>query len=146
MEGSLGYMSYRNGFDETETFVGAMLSVPISYQLTPSIAAHGELGVTTLPEQIAGREGFGNRAFAALGMNWQANDRMTFYGSAKALLRETDTGIEGDESTLYTLGARAALTPQVAATVFATNAYSDSPILDDVAFFRGRAVLPLARH
>lgn len=138
VEGSLGYMSYRNGFDETETFVGATLSVPMSYQLTPSLAAHGELGVTTLPEQIAGQEGFGNRAFAALGMNWQASDRMTFYGSTKALLRETDTGIEGDESTLYTLGARAALTPQVAATVFATNAYSDSPILDDVAFFPGQ--------
>ena len=138
LAGSLGYMGYRNGFDVSETFFGGTLSVPVSYQLTPSLTAHGELGLTGLPKEVAKQEGFGNRAFAALGMNWQASNRITVYGSAKALFRETDEGIEGDENTLYTLGARAALTPQVAATVFATNVYSDSPILDDVAFFPGQ--------
>ena len=46
---------------------------------------------------------------------WQAHDRVTLYGNAKALLREIDTGIEGDEDRLFAYGARVALTPQVAA-------------------------------
>lgn len=139
VKGSLGYMIYRNGFDETDSFVGATLSIPASYRLTPTVAAHGEIGVTILPDRIAGQDGLGNRAFASLGLSWQAHDRVTLYGNAKALLREINTGIEGDEDRLFTFGARVALTPQVAATAFATNVYSVSPMLDDVAFFPGQA-------
>ncbi|QFU10072.1 hypothetical protein PARPLA_00363 [Rhodobacteraceae bacterium THAF1] len=135
IEGNVTYFRY--GFDgsEKEDVVGATLSLPGTYRLTDRVFANGELGYTSLPDEIQGLPALGDRGFVALGLGWQPSDRFLFWGSAKKLFREIDDGIEGDEDTILTLGAQYALTPQLAASVFVTNGYSDTPLLDDVTAF-----------
>lgn len=138
IEGSLAYLRYDVEDGESEGLVGGTLALPATYRLTDRIFLNGEIGVTALPDEIGDNPGFGTRGFAAIGLGFQPTDRLFLYGSVKALFRNDEAGPEGDEDTLYTLGARYALTPQLAANAYLTNGYADTPVLDDLGFFLDR--------
>ena len=135
IEGSVSYFRY--GFDgrEKEDVFGATLSMPATYRISEDVFLNAEVGYSHLPDEVQGLPALGARGFAAIGAGWQPTDRLTLWGSAKLLARKIDDGIEGDENTILTLGARYALTPQMAASAFVTSGYSDTPLFDDVTAF-----------
>ncbi|SFH50004.1 hypothetical protein SAMN04488020_11817 [Palleronia marisminoris] len=138
VEAGVTYLKY--GFDgtEKEDLVAATLSLPATYRLSPTLFLNGEIGLTTFPDEAQDLPAPGARSFVALGAGWQPTDRVTVFGSAKAILREDDDGPEGDDNVIYTAGARYALTPQVAATGYVTNGLADTPVLDDLTYFPAR--------
>ena len=139
VEGSVAYLKYGfDGAEEKEDLVAATLALPATYRLSPTLFVNGEIGLTTFPDEAQELPAPGTRSFVALGAGWQPTNRITVFGSAKAILREDDDGPESDDNLIYTAGARYALTPQVAATGYVTNGLADTPVLDDLTYFPSR--------
>lgn len=125
--------------EDKDRFIAATVSVPVTYRLSDPLWITGELGYTHAASTVAGQRGFGGRAFASVGLTYQANSRLYYYGAVKAIARQTDNGIDaqdqGGSDYIYTLGAQYALTPQTAVNVYVTNAFSPSATGDDLLFF-----------
>ena len=139
VEGSVAHLKYGfDGAEEKEDLVAATLALPATYRLSPTLFVNSEIGLTTFPDEAQDLPAPGTRSFVALGAGWQPTNRITVFGSAKAILREDDDGPEGDHNLIYTAGARYALTPQVAATGYVANGLADTPVLDDLTYFPSR--------
>ena len=115
------------------------ISLPITYQVMDRLWLNGEVGYTGAPKNLLDSSGFGDRASFAVGAAYQANRRTFTYGALKYLERSSSTALDiqdrGGKDYIYTLGAQFALTPQSSLNFYVTNAFSQSPVGDDLLFY-----------
>ena len=135
---SLGAMRYSQaGVSENDDFLMYRVAVPVTYRVSDGFAVTGALSATFGPEDFGTGAGIGQRYAAALGASYQVSERLEFYGMTKALFREGEQFDDGGGDQITTVGARYALTAELAIDAYATNAANDATILSDVLFFGG---------
>ena len=115
------------------------VGVPVTLRLTDRAWLNGEVAYTDAPKALLGSRGFGDRVTVSVGAAYQLSERIFSYGSVKYVSRMTATALDaehaGSSDFIYTLGAQYAMTPQAALNLYVTNAFSQSPVGDDLLFY-----------
>ena len=115
------------------------VSLPTTLQITDRLWLNSEVGYTSAPKSLLAGSGFGDRASFSGGAVYQATRRAFIYGALKHLERSSSTALDiqdrGGPNYIYTLGTQLSLTPQSSLNFYATNAFSQSPVGDDILFY-----------
>jgi hypothetical protein len=115
------------------------LSLPVTYQLSDALWLNGEIGLTGGAQTLLGAQGFGERSTYSIGVAHKLLRRLFVYAALKDVNVTSGQAIDHSAGSkrghIYTLGTQFALTPQSALNLYATNAFSQSPVGDDLLFY-----------
>ncbi len=127
------------GFDNPQNgeFIGA-IKAPITYTVSPQLQFHLTPGVTLAPDELAGRQFYGNIISLGAGVSYRPSNRVLVFGSVETAVSGDNT-INSDgnfESVpVWTVGGRYNVTPRLGIEGYLTNGWGNSPATSVMTFW-----------
>lgn len=122
--------------------VAATVEAPFTYDLSPKLQWHLTPGIAFFPDNINnGGTFYGTFFHIGTGFNWQALERLSFYGDINVPIGPGNNAVSSnlvlEKQPVWSGGGRLLVSPAVALDLYATNAFGQSPATRVLSFIPG---------